>query len=209
MRKTITGIFIFLLVVPALFSATAQKPAWHVGSEFVYVQTMDGQLVEATMIVKKSELVDDHWCWRMEVGTEEGASCTWYDKDTYGIWKFSQKMYGVSIDSVFDPQPTNMILPIGDRSYDTNMKIEMNGQSLGDVPLSIEIIHKGQEEVSVPAGTFIAHHIVISQTASVEGAQPTTAVTEIWYSSEVGNTVKEIQDLMGKTLITELKSYKL
>ena len=208
MEKAIVGIFVLsLLLVPSLLPATSQEPDWRIGSKFTYVQTGGNQSVETTRTVQKSELVNNHWCWKVEVKAQDAVSYTWYDKDTLGVWKISQEIYGIAIVSTFSPQPANKILPIGDRSYDTKMKMEMMGQPI-EANVAYKITNKGSETVTVPAGRFTAYHLVIEQTTTMQGQEMTTTM-EVWYSTKVSNTVKETQELMGSIITMELKSYKL
>ncbi len=208
--KIIAGVLVLsLLLVPGLLPATDQKRDLQIGSKFTYVQTMGDQTMESVRTIQKSERINGHWCWKVEAISQDTVSYTWSDKDTLGIWKISQEIYGIAMASTWGPEPANEILPIGDRSYDTKMSVEIGGKPIGEMIVAYKITDKGTETVVVPAGRFEANHLVIEQTTTIEGDQPTTVTTEIWYSAKVGNMVKETQDLMGTMITTELKSYKL
>jgi hypothetical protein len=211
MRKAVSSVgalVLSLLLIPSVISATDQELRWRIGSEFTYVNIIEDQETESIMTVQKPEDVEGHLCWKVEVSYQDDIAYTWYDKDSMGVWKTSSKFMGMAMDSIWGPQPGNKILPIGDRSYDTKVKVEIGGEQIGEYVVHFEIVNRGLEEITVPAGTFSAYHLVIEQTADVEG-QPTTSIMEFWYSTEVSNMVKSIVEVMGSIATTALKSYVL
>jgi hypothetical protein len=197
------------ILVPGLLQAAEQKPEWRIGSEFTYVQTWGNQTSEFTQKVTGSEKIGDNSCWKVEVKAGNTSSYAWYDKNTLGVWKISQESLGIVIVCTWSPQPANKILPIDNRSYDTKMKFELGGQPIGEMNVTYEITNKCLETVTVPAGTFEAYHLVIEQTTDSGGGQPSTTTLEAWYSTKPSNIVRETQELMGITITTELKSFKL
>jgi hypothetical protein len=206
--KVIAGALILsMILVPTILQAADYE--WRIGTEFTYVRRVGDQTSEYTMRVVKSEHVDDNLCWKVEVRAQDEVAYYWYDKDSMGVWKSSQELFGTETVSTWSPSPANMILPIGDRRYETKMEIKMGKRSIGETTVSYEIRDKGEETVTVPAGTFSAHHLVIVATTYLNGAPMDSSTRDVWFCPEIGNLVRERQDFMGELITAELKSYKI
>jgi len=212
--KIIIGIVVAAAVVAGvgLTVLLPKTPDIHIGDWWEYIDS-DGNIYREEVVGE--EMVGEHDCWKIKLYSPhensnfEVSSYFYKDKKNLGVWKgeivVRYEIYPMKDEisgiETFHPEPDGIKWPIEDRSYDTTRTSTVDGKKNSFVVSNYQT-YIGKEEITVPAGTFVCEHY---KETSETGYMESPSEYDIWFSTDVWNVVRKVNNATGWSL--ELVDY--